>query len=759
LLVKDYEAARTLIETLKRHRHTEIARFLLSSCYDGKDIKDYDGENALHMVIAHRPKDLEMIEWLCAECPELVQGRAVGKFFCDSPYTDDRKDDTCPWGEYPLSFAAALNEPEIIKFLVQRAGADMLAQDSDGNTALHTAVKNKASESTIRLLRELWAAFVNDELRAPDKSGETFLKPLKPSNDMFPTLRWGDALSSNLDRKRVRQVALEDVVNSKGLTPIMLAATLDSKRSTEMFEILIKGEAFVRGLSWNYAHVNSWAHPLRGIDDIWDIIVRKGTLPSFKAAQSSSKTADVKNQEEIIRYQKERHAEITRSTKLRQYPYPLLTGKDSTTKREAVFSKADLAPTPKLWPRRTLLDVLADEPVSDKEGVCKLEFVKTILEKKWIMFAGGSVRISFVCTLAFLICLTGVVVLRAFDGPSSGTTQLRTTRLSDLQVIGFGRDGVCLAGSDDSAFYCELLIALECIIFLSCCESALRIARSWRRAAVEKNNVFSWLTDCHGSTFFGRFFSFTITVLVGFLTVLISINAQEHAAFHFVLSTTLVLSYLSLVRFAMGLPRLAHFVIMIKQMFTEDIMRFLGIAVIILAAFTHAFFILGRFQPSEFGLVLFRSFLALVGEGEVETENPIYGITVFQVSFLIVGSLMLLNVLIAMMGKTYERINEQAEVLATIERARLIREVEKELSPEEREDAKCWFDNRGIGFLWGTPLSFIQQDPAGLNGGTQYWVQWSKVNPLPKMVSASRRTLGTIFPLSLLTPYPRSPDF
>lgn len=61
-----------------------------------------------------------------------------------------------------------------------------------------------------------------------------------------------------------------------------------------------------------------------------------------------------------------------------------------------------------------------------------------------------------------------------------------------------------------------------------------------------------------------------------------------------------------------------------------------------------------------------------------------FGITAFQVVYLIAGSLMLLNVLIAMMGDTYQSLSERAEVLATIEKARLIREVEKGMSDEQR---------------------------------------------------------------------------
>jgi len=43
------------------------------------------------------------------------------------------------YGEYPLSFAAVFNYTQIYDYLIQH-GADTNAQDSYGNTVLHTIV-------------------------------------------------------------------------------------------------------------------------------------------------------------------------------------------------------------------------------------------------------------------------------------------------------------------------------------------------------------------------------------------------------------------------------------------------------------------------------------------------------------------------------------------------------------------------------------------------------------------------------------------
>jgi hypothetical protein len=48
-------------------------------------------------------------------------------------------DGYCYFGEYPLSFAAVLQQEESVRLLVAK-GADTNCQDSNGNTALHMCV-------------------------------------------------------------------------------------------------------------------------------------------------------------------------------------------------------------------------------------------------------------------------------------------------------------------------------------------------------------------------------------------------------------------------------------------------------------------------------------------------------------------------------------------------------------------------------------------------------------------------------------------
>jgi hypothetical protein len=75
---------------------------------------------------------------------------------------------------------------------------------------------------------------------------------------------------------------------------------------------------------------------------------------------------------------------------------------------------------PKLWPRHTLLEMLSREPVKDIKGVCTEEFVITLLEKKWLMYAGVQLMAQLTLHLAFLALLCAVVVLRAVPEGGEG---------------------------------------------------------------------------------------------------------------------------------------------------------------------------------------------------------------------------------------------------------------------------------------------------------------------------------------------------
>ncbi|XP_041477410.1 transient receptor potential cation channel subfamily V member 5-like [Lytechinus variegatus] len=183
----------------------------------------YQGESCLHFAIVN--EDFPMVKFL-VEHGANIDERACGTFFLPDDQKNTRKDTYdhevivvdnktnyhghTYFGEYPLSFAGCLEQDDILRYLWSK-GADVNAQDSNGNTVLHmTILHNKRSQFTQAF--ELGASC--------------------------------------------------SITNFQGYTPLCLAAEL---ANTEFFESIIHLE---RQVSWKYGEVTCALYPLYNLDSI-----------------------------------------------------------------------------------------------------------------------------------------------------------------------------------------------------------------------------------------------------------------------------------------------------------------------------------------------------------------------------------------------------------------------------------------------------------------------------------------------------------
>ncbi|XP_053601243.1 transient receptor potential cation channel subfamily V member 5 [Plodia interpunctella] len=113
---------------------------------------EYYGENVLHMAIVN--EDPTMVKFLL-EAGANYHERCVGSFMSPEDQKASRQDsqdhewvNVTPitnyegyvyWGEYPLSFAACLGQEECYRLILAR-GADPNKQDTNGNTVMHMLV-------------------------------------------------------------------------------------------------------------------------------------------------------------------------------------------------------------------------------------------------------------------------------------------------------------------------------------------------------------------------------------------------------------------------------------------------------------------------------------------------------------------------------------------------------------------------------------------------------------------------------------------
>ncbi|RNA00117.1 transient receptor potential cation channel subfamily V member 5 [Brachionus plicatilis] len=185
--------------------------------------EDYYGETALHMAIVS--EEPSMVRFLLANGAD-VHARCCGKFFCPDDQKNNQEHSILHdvlmvpentnyegyiyYGEYPLSFAAVLNQKECVRLLIA-SGADPNKQDFNGNTVLHMLV-------------------------------------IKNNLPMFKFM-----LNFKTSLK---------IKNRQGLTPLTLAAKLARK---EIFQFILEK---LRHVWFTYADISYGSYPLETIDTI-----------------------------------------------------------------------------------------------------------------------------------------------------------------------------------------------------------------------------------------------------------------------------------------------------------------------------------------------------------------------------------------------------------------------------------------------------------------------------------------------------------
>ncbi|CAF3802067.1 unnamed protein product [Rotaria sp. Silwood1] len=174
---------------------------------------------------------------------------------------------------------------------------------------------------------------------------------------------------------------------------------------------------------------------------------------------------------------------------------------------------------------------------------------------------------------------------------------------------------------------------------------------------------------------------------------------------------TIVLAFVSIIGwgymlfFVMAFQLTGPFVLMIYEMLFHDVLCFCIIYMVFLAGFSQAFFVL--FNNNGFGGFLVsikQCFFGMLGDFELDH----YPGTTFQyisvsllVIYIIVVSILLLNLLIAMMGDTYGNVIEGATQIWHLERARIVFAIENEMSIDERklDKNKYWTNVDGQRYL------------------------------------------------------------
>ncbi|KAG3255437.1 hypothetical protein PI124_g40 [Phytophthora idaei] len=160
------------------------------------------------------------------------------------------------------------------------------------------------------------------------------------------------------------------------------------------------------------------------------------------------------------------------------------------------------------------------------------------------------------------------------------------------------------------------------------------------------------------------------------------------------------------IQFARGTRALGPFVRMIAKMFS-DILVFVMVFCVFLGGFSFAFFILQLEGCKSYFSAVTTTFSISLGSWDWDSiyEGGLLAILLF-IAFVVIGTIMLLNLLVAMMGNTYDKVWEDRLLFFELERAKATLSIQTSLD-DDVYDEKHWCPRLYV--LEGdTPIEGIQ---------------------------------------------------
>jgi hypothetical protein len=635
--------------------HKKLARWLLekqpSLINTVYEAHPYRGENVLHMAIANC--DLEEARFIYSICPKLIIGRAIGGFFSI--------DGSAYYGEYPLGFAVCTNQADAVKFLVVDCGVSLLLQDRNGNTVLHMAVIHER-KAMYSLLLDLWE--------------KGYGRP--------------KYLGTN--------VAVVDVLNNDGYSPIVLAAALGK---VEMFS-----HAWDRSseTQWSWGAISAKLYPLGPIDEVSGLIEKKHEADAAKKRkdifEQRNVGGDKKNSTfrrisfylrmaalEALKNDFKLLQQVSKTDELPQFSSlsegrALLRAKRIQDEEKQVKFNVIPPEVKKDVKRVNVFKLLTISDVS--QGILMLPRMQQLLEKKWTRFAYPRFLSRMYFTIFFLTCYTFSTILRSMIAENIPNQVWRM-------------NPVCISSANEElgAFLCQLVTFSQFFTMI------LAIYKLYRDVTRIQRMGLPSMFHAAGATLIELVLATASSVFISVAIAIDIVNGHlmpETRSFHAIAS---VLGWGSMSYYLLGFRLTGPFIVMVLQMIIGDIRKFGVVLLIVFAAFAQAFFILHEHQGVQGFVDSLKDTFNLMFSPELpESESPmIHG---FYLIYVVLVPVLLLNLLVALFGLTFSNICEHSDSQFEIERARITLSVEADMTIEERLDDRCkyWVMSNGKPYIY-----------------------------------------------------------
>ncbi|EFB18073.1 hypothetical protein PANDA_013512, partial [Ailuropoda melanoleuca] len=303
---------------------------------------------------------------------------------------------------------------------------------------------------------------------------------------------------------------------------------------------------------------------------------------------------------------------------------------------------------------QSLLELIVTTKKREARQILDQTPVKELVSLKWKRYGRPYFCVLGALYLLYIVCVTMCCVYRPLKPRTNNHTGPRDNRLLQQKLL----QEAYVTPEDDIRLVGELVSVIGAVIIL----------------LAEIPDIFRvGVTRFFGQTILGGPFhvliiTYACMVLVTMVMRLTNTNGEVVP-----MSFALVLGWCNVMYFARGFQMLGPFTIMIQKMIFGDLMRFCWLMAVVILGFASAFYIIFQTEdPDELGhfydysMALFSTFelflTVIDGPANYDVDLPfMYSIT--YAAFAIIATLLMLNLLIAMMGDTHWRVAHERDEL------------------------------------------------------------------------------------------------
>uniref|UniRef100_A0A493T977 Transient receptor potential cation channel subfamily V member 6 n=2 Tax=Anas platyrhynchos TaxID=8839 RepID=A0A493T977_ANAPP len=280
--------------------------------------------------------------------------------------------------------------------------------------------------------------------------------------------------------------------------------------------------------------------------------------------------------------------------------------------------------------------------------------VKELVSLKWNMYGRPYFCFLALFYVLYMVCFTMCCVYRPLKARTGNKTSSRDNTIYVQKML----QESYITYEDELRLVGELITVIGAVVIL-----ILEIPDILRVGAAKY----------FGQTILGGPFHIIVITYACMILVTMVMRLTSTTGEVVPMSFALVLGWCNVMYFARGFQMLGPFTIMIQKMIFGDLMRFCWLMAVVILGFASAFYIifqtenpenLGQFYNYPMSLfTTFELFLTIIdGPANYDVDLPfMYSVVYF--SFAVIATLLMLNLLIAMMGDTHWRVAHERDEL------------------------------------------------------------------------------------------------